>query len=47
MRIKYGHIDEAWEIKQLIDKINEFLKNRRYISMLYILLTMVIDFSLD
>jgi hypothetical protein len=44
---KYGHIDEAWEIKQLIDKINEFLKNRRYISMLYILLTMVIDFSLD
>ncbi|KAG2641095.1 hypothetical protein PVAP13_2KG150216 [Panicum virgatum] len=26
---KYGHIDESWEIKLLIDKIIEFLKNRR------------------
>jgi len=25
---KYGHIDESWEIKLLIDKIIEFLKNR-------------------
>ena len=32
---KYGHIDESWEIKLLIDKIIEFLKNRRYDSMLY------------
>jgi len=32
---KYGHIDESWEIKLLIDKIIEFLKNRRYNSMLY------------
>ncbi|KAG2632722.1 hypothetical protein PVAP13_2NG104800 [Panicum virgatum] len=26
---KYGHIDESWEIKLLIDKIIEFLKNGR------------------
>jgi disease resistance protein RPM1 len=26
---KYGHIDESWEIKLLIDRIIEFLKNRR------------------
>jgi chromosomal replication initiation ATPase DnaA len=32
---KYGHIDESWEIKLLIDKIIEFLKNGRYISMRY------------
>ena len=32
---KYGHIDESWEIKLLIDKIIEFLKNRKYISMRY------------
>jgi len=32
---KYGHIDKSWEIKLLIDKIIEFLKNRRYNSMLY------------
>jgi hypothetical protein len=30
-------MDEAWEVKQLIDKIVEFLKNKRYISMLYVL----------
>jgi len=33
---KYGHIDEAWEINLLINKIIDFLKNRRYISMLYL-----------
>lgn len=33
---KYTHIDEAWETKQLIDKIRDFLNNRRYISMLYL-----------
>jgi hypothetical protein len=27
---KYSHLDEAWEVNQLIDKIKEFLKNRRY-----------------
>uniref|UniRef100_A0A0E0RII3 AAA+ ATPase domain-containing protein n=1 Tax=Oryza rufipogon TaxID=4529 RepID=A0A0E0RII3_ORYRU len=30
---KYTHIDEAWETKQLIDKIRDFLNNRSYISM--------------
>lgn len=34
---KYSHIDEAWELKLLIDKIKEFLEKRRYIFMLYIL----------
>jgi translation initiation factor RLI1 len=32
----YSHIDETWETKQLIDKIRDFLNNRRYISMLYL-----------
>jgi chromosomal replication initiation ATPase DnaA len=27
---RYGHIDETWEMKLVIDKIVEFLKNKRY-----------------
>jgi disease resistance protein RPM1 len=38
---KYGHIDEAWEINLLINQIIDFLKNRRYISMLYLLFVVV------
>ena len=38
---KYGHIDEAWEINLLINEIIDFLKNRRYVSMLYLLFVVV------
>ncbi|CAL5089450.1 unnamed protein product [Urochloa decumbens] len=31
---KYSHIDEAWEIKLLIDKIVKLLKNRRYLCVI-------------
>ena len=27
---KYSHLDEGWEMKQLIDRIIELLKDRRY-----------------
>jgi ATP-dependent Lon protease len=33
---KYSHIDEGWQMNQLIDKIIEFLNNRRYVSVLYL-----------
>ena len=38
---KYSHIDEAWEINLLINKIIDFLKNKRYSSMLYLLFIVV------
>ena len=38
---KYSHIDEAWDINLLINKTIDFLKNRRYISMLYLLFFIV------
>ena len=42
---KYSHIDEAWDINLLINKTIDFLKNRRYISMLYLLFFIVNNFS--
>uniref|UniRef100_A0A0E0MNE4 AAA+ ATPase domain-containing protein n=1 Tax=Oryza punctata TaxID=4537 RepID=A0A0E0MNE4_ORYPU len=31
---KYAHIDEAWDTKQLIDKIRDFLNNRRFLCVI-------------
>uniref|UniRef100_A0A0D9Y065 NB-ARC domain-containing protein n=1 Tax=Leersia perrieri TaxID=77586 RepID=A0A0D9Y065_9ORYZ len=31
---KYAHIDESWEMKQLIDNIRDFLKNRRFLCVI-------------
>uniref|UniRef100_A0A0E0BTX0 AAA+ ATPase domain-containing protein n=1 Tax=Oryza glumipatula TaxID=40148 RepID=A0A0E0BTX0_9ORYZ len=31
---KYSHIDEAWQTKQLIDKIRDFLNNRRFLCVI-------------
>ncbi|KAG0542219.1 hypothetical protein BDA96_02G084700 [Sorghum bicolor] len=39
---EYSRIDEGWEVKQLIDKTIEFLKNRRYDSVLHLLFIIVI-----
>uniref|UniRef100_A0A0D9Y064 AAA+ ATPase domain-containing protein n=1 Tax=Leersia perrieri TaxID=77586 RepID=A0A0D9Y064_9ORYZ len=31
---KYAHIDEAWEMMQIIGKIRDFLKNRRFLCVI-------------
>ncbi|XP_052138642.1 disease resistance protein RGA5-like [Oryza glaberrima] len=31
---KYSHIDEAWDTKHLIDKIRDFLNNRRFLCVI-------------